>query len=527
MKTYLSPTLTVMTMLCLMLVMFGCGGSGSSTSSNTTSVSVSGTVLAGPANGARVTVKTTAGAVVAGPATTAADGSYTIDIPAASLVSDLIFEASGGTFPDEATTTAGVPMATLTAHTAAGSLASGSHVTIDPSSTIVQKLVAGGRSKSAADSVFAAAFGYTPDCSVKPAFATMSSASTTAQRLAGLRAAAFSQMTKDMGLAPDKQFEVIQALADDLSDGAMDGLKTGGTAVTTASGIPVPADMASHFACALMTFQTSPLNKSKLTPDKMVVPFVTKTLTSSYAVEYVPGMKAAALGKTTFKIKLSNLGDGSAATGKNITLVPKMYMATMSHSAPVDTVVESATPGTYDCAVFYQMASGPGMGVWELKVSIGGESAIFYPPVAMSMGTTARATLKGVNDMLGSTATKRTYNLFNDGSTFGMSSTFKLFIAASDDIMMMKFPTVSVNSILTGLTVNTMTVEASADNGATWNSLTDNGSGHWSVAGLTGLATGGTIKVRVTINGEQKTADGNAAIAGTNDFATFTVVAGM
>jgi hypothetical protein len=44
---------------------------------------------------------------------------------------------------------------------------------------------------------------------------------------------------------------------------------------------------------------------------------------------------------------------------------------------------------------------------------------------------------------------------------------------------------------------------------------------------LTGLATGGTVKVRVTINGEQKTADGTAAIAGTNDFATFTVVAGM
>lgn len=515
-----------MTMLCLSLIINGCGGSGSSTSTGT--ATVSGTVLAGPANGAHLTVKTTAGAVVAGPVTTAADGSYTIDIPAASLASDLIFEAKGGTFPDEATATAGVPLAALTAHAPAGSLASGSSVTIDPSSSIVQKLVAGGKSKAAADTAFAAAFGYTPDCSVKPAFATISSASTTPQRLAGLRAAAFSQLTKDMGLTPDKQFDLIQALADDLSDGVMDGLKTGGTPVVTASGTEIPDDIAGCFAKALMTFQTSPLNKSRLTPDKIGVPFVTKALTTSYIVEYVPGMKGAAQGKTTFKIKLSSRNDGSAATGKSITLVPKMYMATMSHSAPVDTVVESAAPGTYDCAVFYQMASGPGMGVWELKVSIGGESAIFYPPVAMSMGTTARATLKGVTDMLGSTGTtKRTYNLFNDGSTFGMSSSFKLFIAASDDSMMMRFPTVSVNSTLTGLTVNSMTVEASADNGATWNSLTDNGGGHWSVTGLSGLATGGTVKVRVTINGEQKTADGNAAIAGTNDFATFTVVAGM
>ena len=42
-------------------------------------------------------------------------------------------------------------------------------------------------SKAAADAVFAAAFGYTPDCSIKPAFAAMSSASTTGQRLAGQR----------------------------------------------------------------------------------------------------------------------------------------------------------------------------------------------------------------------------------------------------------------------------------------------------------------------------------------------------
>jgi hypothetical protein len=452
-----------------------------------------------------------------------------IAIPTTNLASDLTFEAKGGTFPDEATQATGVALGTLSAFIPAGTLVSGSQVTIDPSSTIVQKLVSGGMTKTAAEAAFSGAFGYTPDCSVKPAFATMSSASTTSQRLMGLRAAAFSQLTKDLGLTPARQSEMLQALADDLSDGTMDGLKTGGTPASTTSGAAIPADIANRFAMSMMTFQTSNLNKSKLTTDQMAPPlFVKKALTDSYIVEYLPGMKAAAQGKTVFKIKLTNRNNGAAAVGKSISLAPMMYMATTSHSAPVDAVVESAIPGTYDCAVFYQMASGPGMGIWELKVSTGGESVVFYPPVDMAMGTTSRATLKGVADMIGSSGTvKRTYNLFNDGSTFGMTSSFKLFIAASNDSMMMNFPAVSLNSPLAGLTVNTMTVEASTDGGVIWNNLTDNGGGHWSVAGLTGLASGGTVKVRVKINGEQKTTDGNAAISGTNDSATFSIVAGM
>jgi hypothetical protein len=113
-----------------------------------------------------------------------------------------------------------------------------------------------------------------------------------------------------------------------------------------------------------------------------------------------------------------------------------------------------------------------------------------------------------------------------------MSSTFKLFIASLDDSMMMKYPAVSIGNTLhnemnTAWAVTAMTVEASKDNGATWSSLADNGGGHWSVSGLTGLATGGTIKVRISINGEQKTTDGSAAVAGSNDTATFTIVAGM
>jgi hypothetical protein len=133
---------------------------------------------------------------------------------------------------------------------------------------------------------------------------------------------------------------------------------------------------------------------------------------------------------------------------------------------------------------------------------------------------------------MGMGSSKRSYYLFNDGSTFGMSSTFRLFIAATDDGMLMKFPAVSNGSTLhnamgSGWTVAGMTVEATTDNGSTWDSLTDYGNGHWSVSGLSGLAMGGTIKVRVMVNGEQKTIDGGVVVAGTNDTATFAVVAGM
>jgi hypothetical protein len=513
--------------LCLLtaLTLWGCGGS----SSTTPTTAVSGAVFAGPAAGASVTVKTGAGAIVSGPVTTGSDGSFTIAIPTSALSSDLVFETSGGSFPDEATGTSGVAMGALSAHIAGGSLSAGGHVTVDPSSTVIQKLVKGGMTRIAAEAAFGLAFGYTPDCSVKPAFAAMSSASTMTQRLAGLRAAAFSQLAKDLGLPADKQFELVHALADDLSDGVLDGAKSG-VAVTTASGTAIPADVAGRFAKAFAAFLTGGLNKSKLTS----TPFSTTFLTPSYKVEYVPGTMSATQGKTSFKIRLTNRSDGTPATGKAITLMPKMYMSTMSHAAPVDQVVESGTPGTYDCTVYYLMASGPGMGYWELKVMIGMESACFYPQVAMTMGSTARATLKGVSDtypgMMG--PAKRTYYLFNGGlSGMGDSKTFQLFIAAADDSMMMSYPPVSPGSTLhdatnAAWTVSAMAVEASSDGGSTWTAGLDGGGGHWSVAGLAGLGSGGTILTRITVNGEQKTTDGNAP-AGANGYATFTIVPGM
>ncbi|BCS55336.1 hypothetical protein [Geobacter sp. SVR] len=525
MKTYLSLLFSAF----ISAVIFGCGGSGGTSAPAPQTTSVSGVVLAGPAAGTTVIVKTAAGTEVARTAApTDVNGAFTVAIPTSALSSDLIFEASGGSFTDEATATTGVALGTFTAHVAAGTLAAGGNVTIDPSSTIIQKLVAGGRTRTAAFSAFSSAFGYKPNPAIKPAFANQSSAAVPAERLAGLKVAAFSQLTKDFGLAPAQQSELLQALAEDLADGVLDG-RHNGTVVTTASGTAIPEDAGNCFVQSQVTFVTGTNNKTGLTIDKIeALPFNTVALTSSYKVEYVPGAMAAAQGKTSFRIRVSN-PDGTPATGKIITLIPTMYMASMSHAAPVDAVVESAVPGTYDCTVYYLMASGPGMGVWELKVKIGTETVVFYPSVAMSMGSTSRATLKGNADliagMMGMGTAKRTYYLFNEGLSNG---TFTLFIAAQDDAMMMTFAPVFPGSTLhdqTGaaVAVSAMTVELSTDK-ATWIAATDSGNGHWSAAGLTLPASGGHLYARVTVNGEQKTTDGSAATA-TNGVADFTIAA--
>ncbi len=516
------------------LLIFGCGGGSSATPTTT----ITGTVFAGPASGSSVTVKNASGVLVAGPVVTAGDGSYTIAIPTAALAADLVFEATGGSFTDEATAAAAT-LGTFTAHADAGSLTSASSVTVDPSSTIIQKLMAGGRTRAAAESVFNAAFGYTPDLSVRPAFANQSSASTTPQRLAGLRAAAFSQLTKDLLNDSSKQSELVLALADDLSDGSLDGLRSGGGAVTTAYGTAIPVDIGNRFARAMMTYQTSTLNRSKLAMDKIgALPFVKKALTDSYIVEYIPGTMAASAGKTSFTIRLTNRSTGTAASGKAVTLRPYMYMATKSHTTPMETPVDNGD-GTYACTVYYVMSTamnGISMGVWELKVTIGGtESAYFYPDVAMPMGSTALAKLTGIADAIMGLAgvEKRTWFLFNDGLSAGMGGayTFRLFVATKEMGSSLSFPAVKVGDALnneagTPWTVASMVVEASTDK-TTWLTATDLGNGHWSVAGLTGLTAGtsGKIYVRLTVNGEQKSTDG-LAVAAANGYQTFTVTPG-
>jgi hypothetical protein len=260
---------------------------------------------------------------------------------------------------------------------------------------------------------------------------------------------------------------------------------------------------------------------------------------STYLVEYIPGaalnstMADAAVGKTSFQLRVRNRSTFAAATGLSIQLIPTMYMASHSHGTPGDVVKESATPGTYDCTIYYLMASGSGMmgGYWSLDVKIGSETATFYTSVGMAMGPdTVRATLKGQNDDLISSMTGtsfRSYYLFKDDHATNTS--INLFLA-SDGNMSQSYPTIYSGATLTNYqnvawTVSTAVVESTTDTLSSWQTGTDAaGNGHWLVSGLTlTSAQTNTVYVRVTVNGVVKTTDGLPA-SGSNGYATLTVV---
>ena len=523
--------------------LYGCNDSSNDRTEATTSVT--GSIFAAPVRGASVRVQDGNGNDIAGPVTSAADGSYTIEVPTSSLSGNLIFTASGGSYTDEASgmsTTAG----TLSAYVPGGTLAAGSQVHATPGSTIVQRLIAQyGLSQTAAETAFSNTFGYTPDSGLAPTDATNpATGASEAQKLAGLRAAAFSQLASDMSA---DHADLLAALAQDLSDGELDGRDASGD-VALGSAM-LPADIHNRFATALVNFRNGGNDGTGLANDKIgTLPFAKMALTNSYKIEYVPSMMAAMEGKTSFKLRISDHSD-QPQSGLSVSLMPMMYMAMHHHSSPVGGCTESATAGEYDCSVYYLMGStmmsGMSMGYWQLKVMVGGmmgESASFYPSVMMAMGNTAKAVLKGQADQIAGMAMdggmampeNRSYYLFSEGlSGIGDNRTFKLFLAAKES--MMAYPAVTLGTVLSQgdasyeLTIASMSLEVSS-NGTDWIAATDSGNGHWSVTGIAGLVNDvqGSIYVRLSINGETKTTDGATPMAaGSNDHATFMITPGM
>jgi hypothetical protein len=314
-----------------------------------------------------------------------------------------------------------------------------------------------------------------------------------------------------------------------------------------ATSVSLPEDIQNRYERALIAFKNGTRNKTGLTADKIgALPFAKVALTDHYKIEYIPGMMGATEGKTAFSLNITDRTTAQGVSGLTIMLMPVMNMSTMSHGTAVDGCVESSTAGRYDCTVYYLMASsmanGMSMGYWELHVALDNgstnESAYLYPKVMMAMGDTTRSVLKGQNDQIAGMSTgggmaipeKRTYYLFKDGISGSTGNhTFNLFIAAREN--MMSHPAVSVGTILNQgeLTyespVTTMAVEVSSD-GSTWIAAIDNGDGHWSASGISRLTDDvqGTLYVRLTVNGEQKTTNGSAPAGnGSNDYGTFLV----
>jgi len=519
----------------LIIGLSGCSSSGGGSSTTL----ISGTVFAGPVDGANCEIQDDNGSTISGPFTTLANGSYSVNIPNADLDNDLMLVCSGGSYTDEAdgsTQTAG----TLAAYVAGGTLGSGASIHATPESTVIHGLVTQhGKTLSVASTAFTTAFGYTPDTTVAATDATNpASGATNAQLLAGLRAAAFSQLTTDMSLNPEQQFALLAALAQDLSDGILDGVDALGAITISGTATDLPVDIQNLFGAAVLNFRAGN-DATGLNNDEIgALPFAKTVLTSTYRVDYVPGMMAAMQGKTQFKIRLTRRDNDAAESGATVTLMPMMHMATMNHSTAVDGACTDNSDGTYDCTLYYIMASammdGTTMGYWDLKVMANGEEAHFYPSVMMAMGDTARADLKGVTDEIMSMtggAEKRRYHLFKSSLT-GMTDNhaFQIFIAARES--MMSFPALVDTLVLNAttmyeLTATTLIVEISTDL-SSWCTATDDGNGYWSCSGLSGLTNGveGHIYVRLSVSGEQKSTNGMAADS-SNDYATFTVTPGM
>ncbi len=521
------------------IILTACGGGGSD--SGTTDATISGAIVAAPVDGAQVSVTDVSGNLVAGPVSTTA-GQYSLIIPAGSLGLSLILKSTGGTFTDEATGNSG-NAGEMSAYMAANSISGSSSVSATPGSTIVAELVlTHSKTLTQAKQVFADAFGYTPDITITPADATDTATATASDeaKLAGYRAASFSQLAMNLGLSQDSQFDMFTALAKDLSDDTLDGVDASGSISIGSTGHNLNANIQNDFSTALVNFHSSVYNQTDMANDEIGnVPFAKIALTTNYKTEYVPGSMAAMEGKSTFQLHITNRSDGTNVTGATIMLMPMMHMSTMTHSSPVPVAAVSEDGnGLYTATAYYLMAStmmdGTSMGFWDLGITANGESAHFYPSVMMAMGDTVKTRLKGQTDKIVdmmSMSVSRDYNIFKDKLMASSGAyNFTVFIAAKES--MMSFPALIDGDTLTSgmggtsLPVTSILVEFSIDDGANWTTAVDGTNGTWAATGLA-LTAGqeNQIRVRLTVNGEVKTTDGLAA-DGSNDYASFTVTPG-
>jgi hypothetical protein len=541
-----TPYIYYVLLLSAFIMINGCNDSndGSQDSENLT---VSGSVFASPVASASVTVKDVNGNIVAGPVSTNGNGNYHIEIPNEAVNSALVFESSGGAFADEASGDADVAAGVMAAHVTANTLSAGAQVHMTPGATVVQRLVSEhGYTYSEAENTFNNAFGYIPDCALAPTSAVNPDADADdTQKLAGLRAAAFSQLALKLGLTSAQQFDLYASLADDLADGSLDGQGEAGAVPIGSTQQVLPEDIHNQFVQALLEFRSGGNDHTGLANNAIgQLPFAKVALTDSYRAEYIPGTMGAMEGKTQFTLSVTDRGTGDPVPGLDIMLMPMMNMAMHQHSTPVDSITDNGD-GTYSASVYYLMASsmmnGMSMGYWQLTAKLGGvngEPAVFYPKVMMNMGSdSVQARLKGQDDLIpgmgmGDTVMpeNRTYYLFNNGISGSTDDhTFHLFIAAKES--MMSYP-----AIETGLTLNagdvdyelviaSVMVQVSSD-ASTWVDATEEGNGHWSAAAISGLTDNvqGILYVKLSVNGEQKTTDGNAPAGdGSNDYAMFSL----
>lgn len=502
MSHHLSFSRTALATLLATTLSAGLIGCSSDDDGGTASTTIDGSAFASAVDGANCQIlNANNDNVIVDGITTSADGTFTATISNPSLAGDLMLTCTGGTYTDEADGSAQTA-GTLAAYAVGGTLSADAGFNATPGSTIVYQLInQHGMTPVLAQNAFQNAFGYTPDVTAAPTDATNpASGSSLAALEAGLHAATFSQLTKDLLLTPDQQFLLLEEIAADLSDGIQDGLNGG---VDT---LLVPALIGDKFITASNNFRTRTVQ------------------TATYRIGYVPGMMTAMEGKTQFSVSITDSASGLLpAVSQTVSVMPMMYMDGYSHSAAVDGACVETIPdtsGIYDCTVYYSMGSrmmdGSSMGEWDIKVMVGGmtgESAHFYPEVMMAMSDTKLAKLKNsedtITDMDG-VATARNFLLYRSALSFNLvDNTYALELFTATMESMMSFPAVTSTTTLNADTMNqldivSMDITVSADpTFTTFVTATESANGYWTATGITGLNQGvqDEIYVRMNING--------------------------
>ena len=532
---------------CSIGTLAACSSANNGTSTPTTTT-VSGSIFAAPVGGAVVAIEDTNGNTIADSVSTAdttddTNGTFEVTLDNTDLASTLVFESTGGTYKDEATGDVAVTAGTMSVMTEANSLSSTSNsVHATPGTTIIRKLGSGGMTMTNAQDAFNTAFGYTPDESIAPTDTTNpATGADNAQILAGLHAAAFSQLAMELGLTSDQQFDLFDALTEDLLS---DGLLNGAGAMT----LMLPEDIQNRYTTAFLDYHNNGLmmpmpddfntnNKTILTSDKIgILPFAKVASTNEYRVEYT-GM--ASVGKTVFTLDVTRLADGSTVDGLTPTLEPIMNMAEMRHDTPLGSVTPNGN-GQYEFIIYYLMPNMMG-GYWDLGVELDGANTTHFYPTVMNPidNTTSRVVLKGLNDDDAGTVdddiptmdggeTPRPYFMFKESLTSQGASggqhdfSFTLFARQG----MMSHPAIddSPSGSITlnpgtpyELPINSIVIEVSGDDGQNWVTATNNGTNLYTAAGLTGLknnidpVTGlHPIRIKLSVNGVEKTKLGDA-----------------